>query len=60
MTNQEHIDSDVAALGTGLAAIEAEIVALKAQVGAGELDFTGLDAVTAQLVADATPVEPSV
>jgi archaellum component FlaC len=47
MTDQEHLDADVAALTTAVAVIAQEIADLKSQPGAGSLDFTGLDAAVA-------------
>jgi aryl carrier-like protein len=47
MTDQEHLDADVQALGAGLDEIVAEIDALKAQHPA--VDFTALDAVVARV-----------
>lgn len=48
MTDQQHLDADVAELGTALTNISDEIVALKNQPGAPALDFTALDAAVAQ------------
>lgn len=57
-SNQDHLSADVAALGAAIAAVEAEIVALKNQPPEA-LDFTGLDAAVAQLQGDVpAPVEP--
>jgi len=47
MTDQEHLDADVAALTTAVGVIAQEIADLKNQPGAGALDFTGLDAAVA-------------
>lgn len=58
MSNQEHLDADVAAIGPQLQEV---IDALKAQPGAEALDFTGLDTVVQQIsdaVPDAPPAEP--
>jgi len=57
--NQTRIDTDVAALQSGLAGIVAEIDALKAQPGAAALDFTALDAVTANITAVSAPTPPT-
>lgn len=59
MTDQDKLDTDVAALTSGVAAVEAEIAALKAQPAAAALDFTALDAVTAKLTADTAPAAPT-
>jgi hypothetical protein len=57
LTDQEKLDADVAALGAGLDAVEAEIAELKAQPAAAALDFTALDAAVARVQNDA-PVTP--
>lgn len=49
ISNQEHLDADVAALTAAAAAISSEIAALKAQPSAESLDFTGLDNVVETL-----------
>lgn len=58
MTNQEQLDADVQALNDGLAAVEAEIAALKDQAPE-TLDFTGLDSAVSRLKADAPPAAPA-
>lgn len=47
ISNQEHLNADVAALVAAAVAISDEIAALKAQPAAETLDFTGLDNVVA-------------
>lgn len=47
ISDQEHLDADVAALVEAAKAIGAEIEALKAQAAAAAVDFTGLDNVLA-------------
>lgn len=54
MSNQENLDTRVAFIQTQVAEVLAEIAALKEQVGANELDFSGLDAAI-QPLADAVP-----
>jgi hypothetical protein len=56
MTDQEHLDSDAAAILTALQSIVAEIAALKAQPAAAALDFTNLDAAVASV--QSTPDAP--
>jgi len=56
MTDQEHLDTDVQALGAGLDEIAAEIAALKEQHPA--VDFTALDAVVARVQGVATDNAP--
>lgn len=59
LSDQAHLDADVTALLAGLAAVEAEIAALKNVPTSPPLDFTGLDAAVAQLTADApAPATP--
>lgn len=61
MTDQEHLDQDVAALTSSIAQ---EVSELKAQIAAGisasDLDFTSLDALVASTQADATADAPPV
>lgn len=59
MSDQERLNAGIAAIITGLAAIESEIDTLKVQPGAGALDFSGLDALVARVAADARPDDPS-
>lgn len=47
ISDQEHLDADVAALVEAAKAIGAEIEALKSQPAAAAIDFTGLDSVVA-------------
>lgn len=49
MSDQEHLDADVQALGAGITVVADEITSLKNQPGAPAMDFTGLDAAVAQL-----------
>jgi len=57
MSNQEHLDAAVAALGVQFQQVVDEVAALKAQVGADALDFTGLDAAVQQ-VSNTVPDTP--
>lgn len=57
--DQAHLEAGVAADEAVLTEVEAEIAALKAQPGAGALDFTSFDAFTARLKGDEpAPVAP--
>jgi outer membrane murein-binding lipoprotein Lpp len=58
--DQNHLDSDVAALTQSLTAVEAEIAALKNQPAAAALDFTALDAAVARIKGDEPPANPPV
>jgi hypothetical protein len=57
MTDQDRLDADVAALGTGLAVVAQEIADLKAANPA--LDFTGLDKAVSDLAALAPAAPPA-
>lgn len=59
VSNQEHLDADVAALGTATQAIADELAALKAQPGSETLDFSGLDAAVASVQGLAPVSEPA-
>lgn len=59
MSDQSHLDSDVAELTTDFAAIKDEIAKLEAAAAAGQpLDFTALDAVVADVKAN-VPAPPA-
>lgn len=59
VTDQEHLDADVAQLATAVGVIAQEISDLKNQPGAGALDFTGLDAAVASVAGlEPAPAEP--
>lgn len=59
MSDQEHLDADVAALTTATDAIAAEVEALKAAQSSGTpLDFTALDALVATIQGE-VPVTPA-
>jgi len=58
MTSQENLNTDVTALTDGIAAIEAEVAALKSQPAAAQLDLSGLDAVVKRVRGD-VPAAPA-
>ncbi len=61
MAQQDDLTTDVTALNDGLAQIEAEVTALKAQPAAARLDLSGLDAVVARVKGDLpAPAAPPV
>jgi hypothetical protein len=55
VTNQEHLDADISGLKTAMATVIAE---LKAQPGAGALDFTAADQLLADTQAEAATDAP--
>lgn len=55
ISNQEHLDAEVAALTAAAAAIAGEIASLKAQPAAEAIDFSGLDSVVDTLQGLVTP-----
>lgn len=59
ISNQEHLDADVAALTAAATAIADEIAALKAQPAAEALDFSGLDNVVATFQGLVPPADPA-
>lgn len=58
MSDQDHVEQDVQAIGASVDQIVAEIAALKAQPGASALDFTSLDALVARVQGVATDNAP--